>query len=263
MWISSTRPCDNADLLAGVLLQVGFELRRQDEWEQCRRFYRDHSAIPFPIALLWLQLRLADREFDFVKAVLLELRVNLQEECRMECSRPGNLSITGRSNYGEVMALLVTRVMIPRGENNEAIVMLSNDAILSKEEIDQLTALCYNHTMKGRHDGTSAVHGETDAHQLAHSNNVGSRKAKRTSRNEHPDSDFSHGTGVEEKGLFSSILDGNPQGNFGIAVGVGVAGLAVYTAYRQRRSLWCAVSSAVQTTRRATMNIATFIVGSS
>lgn len=45
--------CDNADLLAAILLQCGFELGRSEDWARCRAFYGVRGAIPFAIASLW------------------------------------------------------------------------------------------------------------------------------------------------------------------------------------------------------------------
>lgn len=53
--IAPVRECGIFDLIVVILLQCGFELRRAEEWSQCRRFYdtKRGAIMPFVVALLW------------------------------------------------------------------------------------------------------------------------------------------------------------------------------------------------------------------
>ncbi|CAN0018288.1 unnamed protein product, partial [Discosporangium mesarthrocarpum] len=259
-WTACLGECNNADLLAAVLLQCGYELRRRDEWERCRLLYKDRGRpMPFVVATLWLRLLLADGEVVLPRAVLTNLRAALGEECRRHdrMQEGRQESSTAYRNYAVVMSLLVTHVMLPMGECGQAIAMLANDVILSPDEKFRLTAACQVHAEAGRRDDilTSSV-------DFAPGGNQPRPQGASQYGGDSGESDVGD-RGVEKTMIAPGLLRQNRAHRLRALMMVGVAGIAAYTAFRNRKGLWRATRRGTQLMWKAAGDLGSFIVGSS
>jgi type IV secretory pathway VirB2 component (pilin) len=200
--------CTEADLLVAVLLQCGYELRRPHEYRFCHEFY-SKRAVPFSIAMLWLQLRLAEGEHDFVLHALEGMRAALIASTPLRAEE-----------LREVVKVLVKRVLLPAGKFEAAKSVLRGpaSALLARDDLMQLLEEC-------------ARRGQDVRRESEQSGRANAACAS-------PNSDTAGNSAAEASMLQSlhSIREGAGYDKV-VATAVGVAGVAVIAVglYRGRR----------------------------
>lgn len=214
-----------------------------------------------------------------MRRILLQLRTALGEEQREKTTivldEPRGSNPSARANYTETMHMLVVQVLLPQGESPEASALITNDRYLDHKEKAQLLEACeLSANAVGALEsvsggGTAAAGGRRQS-----GNGCPPRTTGRTARGavgngnvplrdrEALVDDVESGEPGQVDKCFASISELSPEARLQLVVGAGAAGLAVYAACRNRKSLWRMVRNAAGLARRTAGDVGMFVVGS-
>lgn len=153
--------------------------------------------------------------------------------------------------------MLTTQVMLPNGENVEALALVKGDTRLDSESRASLLKACESSVASEDPKGKD---GDTSLQTLS------SRSIRSPLSGHDPNNGCQLNSDREGRGSMverlTDILRFTPEAKISLFVTVGAVSFGAYIAYRRRFSLWSTVQHATQYTKRVAEDFGSFLIGS-